>query len=147
MESPHLEAHARQTPADVRVPGIRLPIINPLVRTVSGARAARNHLEQLLGDTMAAISLDQAARLTELGKMTITRAINCRWVSARRKKDGIYQIDGVRCALVPGAWQCRGLEKGPVHRGLGVGISAGRVKRSHARPTLSAHAAAANYCW
>src|SRR5262249_36569832 len=38
---------------------------------------------------MAAILLG----LTELGKMTITRAINCRWVSARRKKDGIYQID------------------------------------------------------
>jgi len=32
------------------------------VRIVSGARAARNHLEHL-GDTMAAISLDQAARL------------------------------------------------------------------------------------
>jgi hypothetical protein len=36
---------------------------------------------------MAVLSLDQAARLTELGKITITRAINCRWVSARRKKD------------------------------------------------------------
>jgi hypothetical protein len=28
---------------------------------------------------------------------------------------------------------------GPVHRGGGVGISAGRAKRLHARPTLSAH--------
>jgi hypothetical protein len=45
------------------------------VRTVSGARAARNHLEHL-GDTMAAISLDQADRLTELGKMTIIDSAN-----------------------------------------------------------------------
>jgi hypothetical protein len=42
---------------------------------------------------MAVLSLDQAVRLTELGKSTITRAINCRWLSARRKKDGIYEID------------------------------------------------------
>ena len=47
---------------------------------------------------MAVISLDQVARLTELGKTTITRAINCRWVSARRKKDGIYEIDPVEPA-------------------------------------------------
>jgi hypothetical protein len=47
---------------------------------------------------MAVISLDQAARLTELGKTTITRAINCRWVSARRKKDGIYEIGPVEPA-------------------------------------------------
>ena len=42
---------------------------------------------------MAALSLDQAARLTELGKTTITRAIKCSWLSARRKKDGSYEID------------------------------------------------------
>ena len=48
-----------------------------------------------LGDIMAVPSLDQAARLTELGKITITRAINCRWLSARRKKDGIYEVDPV----------------------------------------------------
>jgi hypothetical protein len=45
------------------------------------------------GITMAALSLDQAARLTELGKTTITRAIKCSWLSARRKKDGIYEVD------------------------------------------------------
>src|SRR5262245_22325698 len=56
--------------------------------------AARDHLEHL-GDTMAVLSLDQAARLTELGKITITRAINCRWLSARRKKDGIYEVASV----------------------------------------------------
>src|SRR5947199_4930157 len=44
---------------------------------------------------MAVPSLDQAARLTELGKITITRAINCRWLSARLKKDGIYEVDPV----------------------------------------------------
>jgi hypothetical protein len=45
------------------------------------------------GIIMAALSLDQAARLTELGKTTITRAIKCSWLSARRKKDGSYEID------------------------------------------------------
>jgi len=44
---------------------------------------------------MAVPSLDQAARLTELGKITITRAINCSWLSARLKKDGIYEVDPV----------------------------------------------------
>ena len=48
-----------------------------------------------LGDIMAVPSLDQAARLTELGKITITRAINCSWLSARLKKDGIYEVDPV----------------------------------------------------
>ena len=44
---------------------------------------------------MAVLALDQAARLTELGKITITRAINCSWLSTRRKKDGIYEVDPV----------------------------------------------------
>ena len=44
---------------------------------------------------MAVPSLDQAARLTELGKTTITRAINCSWLSARRKKGGTYEVDPV----------------------------------------------------
>jgi hypothetical protein len=48
---------------------------------------------------MAVLSLDQAARLTELGKITITRAIKCSWLSARRKEDGSYEIDSVE----PGA--------------------------------------------
>jgi hypothetical protein len=30
---------------------------------------------------MAALALDQAARLTELGKITITRAIKCSWLA------------------------------------------------------------------
>jgi hypothetical protein len=42
---------------------------------------------------MAVIALNQAARLTELGKATITRAIKCSWLSASRKKDGTYEID------------------------------------------------------
>jgi hypothetical protein len=62
------------------------------MRTVPGALAAHDHLEHL-GDHMAALSLDQAARLTELSKTTITRAIKCSWLSARRKKDGIYEVD------------------------------------------------------
>jgi hypothetical protein len=41
---------------------------------------------------MAALSLDQAARLTELGKIKITRAIKGSWLSASRKKDGAYEI-------------------------------------------------------
>jgi hypothetical protein len=45
--------------------------------------------------TMAALSLEQAARLTELGKTTITRAIKCSWLSARRKENGSYEIDPV----------------------------------------------------
>jgi hypothetical protein len=44
------------------------------------------------GDSMA---LHQAASLTELGKTTITRAIKCSWLSARRKKDGLYEVDPV----------------------------------------------------
>ena len=44
---------------------------------------------------MAVLSLDQAARLTELGKITITRAIKCSWLSASRKADGAYEIDPV----------------------------------------------------
>jgi hypothetical protein len=42
---------------------------------------------------MAVLSLDQAARLTELGKITITRAIKCSWFPARRKEDGSCEID------------------------------------------------------
>jgi hypothetical protein len=42
---------------------------------------------------MAVLSLDQAVRLTELAKSTLTRAINCRWLSVRHKEDRIYEID------------------------------------------------------
>jgi hypothetical protein len=42
---------------------------------------------------MARLPLDQAARLTELGKVTVTRAIKCSWLSAGRKKDGSYEVD------------------------------------------------------
>jgi hypothetical protein len=44
---------------------------------------------------MAALSLDQAARLTELGKLTIARAIKSTWHSASRKADGSYEIDPI----------------------------------------------------
>jgi hypothetical protein len=44
---------------------------------------------------MAALSLDQAARLSGLGKITITRAIKSCWHSASRKADGSYDIDPV----------------------------------------------------
>jgi hypothetical protein len=60
----------------------------------SALLAARDYLEHL-GDTMAVLSLDQAARLTELGKVTITRAIKSCWHSACRKADGNYEIDPV----------------------------------------------------
>jgi multidrug efflux pump subunit AcrA (membrane-fusion protein) len=44
---------------------------------------------------MAALSLGHAARLTGLGKITITRAIKSSWHSASRKQDGSYEIDPV----------------------------------------------------
>jgi hypothetical protein len=44
---------------------------------------------------MAVLLLDHAARLTELGKISITRAIKSSWLSARRKQDGSYEIDPV----------------------------------------------------
>jgi hypothetical protein len=44
---------------------------------------------------MAALSLGQAARVTGLGRITITRAIKSRWHSASRKDDGSYEIDTV----------------------------------------------------
>jgi len=45
---------------------------------------------------MAVLSLGQAVRLTELGKITITRAIKCSWLSASRKAGGVaYEIDPV----------------------------------------------------
>jgi hypothetical protein len=72
-----------------------LPIINHLVRTViERSRGARDHLEQQR-ITMAVLSLDQAARLTKLGKITITRAIKCSWLSASRKADDAYEIGPV----------------------------------------------------
>jgi hypothetical protein len=45
---------------------------------------------------MTAISFGQAARLTGLGKITITRAIKSCWHSASRKEDGSYEIDPVK---------------------------------------------------
>ena len=42
---------------------------------------------------MARLPLDQAARLTELGKLSVARAIKCSWLSARRKQDGSYEVD------------------------------------------------------
>jgi hypothetical protein len=63
------------------------------VRTVIEPFSRRVTIFSTWGITMAALSLDQAARLTELGKTTITRAIKCSWLSARRKKDGIYEVD------------------------------------------------------
>ena len=42
---------------------------------------------------MTALSLSQAARLTGLGKITISRAIKSSWHSASRKDDGTYDID------------------------------------------------------
>ena len=44
---------------------------------------------------MAALSLAQAARLTRLGKITITRAIKSSWHSASRKEDGSYDIEAI----------------------------------------------------
>jgi transposase len=53
---------------------------------------------------MAELSLGQAARVTGLDKITITRAIKSRWHSARRKEDGSYDIDPAEqepSAIVP----------------------------------------------
>jgi hypothetical protein len=70
-----------------------LPNINPLLRTViARALTARVTIISTWGITMAALSLHQAARLTELGKIKITRAIKCSWLSASRKADGAYEI-------------------------------------------------------
>ena len=42
---------------------------------------------------MAPVTLGQAARLTGLGKTTITRAIKAGKLSASRREDGSYEID------------------------------------------------------
>jgi excisionase family DNA binding protein len=42
---------------------------------------------------MAMLTLGQAARLTGLGKTTITRAIKAGKLSANRREDGSYEID------------------------------------------------------
>jgi hypothetical protein len=44
---------------------------------------------------MAVLALDQAARLSGLGKIAITRAIKSCWHSASRKADGSCEIDPV----------------------------------------------------
>jgi hypothetical protein len=44
---------------------------------------------------MAALLLDQAARLSGLSKITITRAIKSCWHSTSRKADDSYEIDPV----------------------------------------------------
>ena len=49
---------------------------------------------------MAAISLGQAARLTGLGKTTITRAIKSGRLSASRRDDGSYEIDPAELSRV-----------------------------------------------
>jgi excisionase family DNA binding protein len=49
---------------------------------------------------MAILSLGQAARLTGLGKTTITRAIKSGRLSASRKEDGSYEIDAAELARV-----------------------------------------------
>jgi hypothetical protein len=49
---------------------------------------------------MAPLSLGQAARLTGLGKTTITRAIKSGRLSASRKEDGSYEIDPAELARV-----------------------------------------------
>jgi ABC-type nitrate/sulfonate/bicarbonate transport system ATPase subunit len=57
---------------------------------------------------MAALSLSQAARLTGLGKITITRAIKSSWHSASRKVDGTtYDIEAAEPE--PSARQSRSL--------------------------------------
>jgi excisionase family DNA binding protein len=45
------------------------------------------------GGVMAPVTLGQAARLTGLGKTTITRAIKAGKLSATRREDGSYEID------------------------------------------------------
>jgi hypothetical protein len=67
---------------------------------------------------MAVLSLGQAARLGELGKITIARAIKSSWHSASQKEDGTYDVDAAEPeALPPGSrslipW--RGTRLGPV---------------------------------
>ena len=48
-----------------------------------------------LGGNVTALSLSHAARVTGLGRITITRAIKAKWHSASRKQDGGYEIDAV----------------------------------------------------
>jgi hypothetical protein len=79
--------------AEAKAPGIRF--INLLLRTVIGRFLQRVTVLSNWGITMAVLLLDHAARLTELGKITITRAIKSSWLSARRKEDGSYEIDPV----------------------------------------------------
>jgi hypothetical protein len=42
---------------------------------------------------MTALALSQAAQVTGVGRITITRAIKSRWHAATRKEDGSYEID------------------------------------------------------
>jgi hypothetical protein len=48
-----------------------------------------------LAGNVTALSLSHAARVTGLGRITITRAIKAKWHSASRKQDGGYEIDAV----------------------------------------------------
>jgi hypothetical protein len=65
------------------------------VRTLIEPLSRRVTILSTWGITMAALSLDQAARLSGLGKITITRAIKSCWHSTTRKADGSYEIDPV----------------------------------------------------
>ena len=71
----------------------RLPIVNHLLRTVWQDSRKRARPLDTGGDNMAVLSLSQAARLTGLGKITITRAIKSGLHSASREVDGTYDID------------------------------------------------------
>jgi hypothetical protein len=44
---------------------------------------------------MVSMSLGQAVRFTELGKLTFARAIKSTWHSASRKEDGSYDIEAI----------------------------------------------------
>jgi hypothetical protein len=65
------------------------------VRTFTGRLSRRVTILSTWGITMIAALSDQAARLSGLGKITITRAIKSCWHSASRKADGSYEIDPV----------------------------------------------------
>lgn len=52
------------------------------------------------GATVAMISMGQAARLAQVGKSTLSRAIKSGKLSAERQEDGSYQIDPSELARV-----------------------------------------------
>jgi hypothetical protein len=78
---------------------------------------------------MAMVSLGQAARLAGLGKTTLARAIKAGRLSATRRDDGGYQIDG---PSLSGFTRC-GRQRRPL-TGLARRLVSRRTRQPTTRP-------------